>query len=73
MAPKGARKLREEASDEVARLGLKVQTLGAAFARAVESEEDNASTVIDDLLDPAVSLKTSPARGGRVLDRVVSR
>lgn len=59
MAAGGSRKLREDASDEIALLGLKVQTLGAAFAQAVESEEDNASTVIDNLLDPAVSLKRS--------------
>ena len=59
MAARGSRKQREEASDEIAQLGLKVRTLGAAYARAAESEEDNAFTVIDNLLDPGVSLKTS--------------
>lgn len=59
MAASGSRKLREEASDEIARLGLKVRTLGAAYARAAESEEDNAFMVIDNLLNPAVSLRTS--------------
>jgi hypothetical protein len=59
VAARGSRKQRQEASDEIARLGLKVQTLGAAYARAAESEVDNASTVVDNLLDPAVSLKTS--------------
>lgn len=41
------------------RLGLKAQTLGAAYGRALETQEDNAYDVVSDLLDPAVPLRTS--------------
>ncbi len=59
MAPHGGRRRRQRASDEVMRLGLKAQTLGAAYGRALETQEDNAFTVVNDLLDPAVPLGTS--------------
>jgi hypothetical protein len=53
------RRQRQRASDEVMRLGLKAQTLGAAYGRALETQEDNAFNVVSDLLDPAVPLRTS--------------
>ncbi|HLK90700.1 MAG TPA: hypothetical protein VKZ18_12435 [Polyangia bacterium] len=53
------RRQRQRASDEVMRLGLKAQTLGAAYGRALETQEDNAFAVVSDLLDPTVPLSTS--------------
>jgi hypothetical protein len=53
------RRQRQRASDEVMRLGLQAQTLGAAYGRALETQEDNAYNVVSDLLDPAVPLGTS--------------
>lgn len=53
------RRQRQRASDEVMLLGLQAQTLGAAYGRALETQEDNAFTVLSDLLDPSVPLGTS--------------
>jgi hypothetical protein len=56
VAPRGSRK---GAIDEVGAIGLQIQTIGAACGQALESQEDNVFTVIDNLLNPAVSLTTS--------------
>jgi hypothetical protein len=59
VAARGRRRQRRHAADEVMRLGLKAQTLGAAVGRALETQEENAFTVASDLLDPGVPLGTS--------------
>ena len=47
---------RDRAIDEIERLRLKVTTLGVAAAQLVQTQGDNATTVIDGALDPAGSV-----------------
>ena len=46
---------RERALDEVDRLRLKVTTLGAVAAELVQTQGDNATTLLDGVLDPGSS------------------
>ena len=59
MASSDSSGLRDDAIDEVDRLTLKIEALGGAYAQAVETQGDNAFAVMDDLLDPKVSLTTA--------------